>query len=161
MKDFFRKFSQKTSKAVGSPGAFLVALTFLLVWGLSGPVFRFSDTWQLVINTSTTIVTFLMVFLIQNTQNRESQALNLKLDELIRSIEGARNTMVNLEELSDDELERLQSQFQRISKHYARLSSHIEEVAEIVEDAQDDNENAVQASDPIEESHKDLKAEEI
>ena len=143
---FFRKLSQKTSKVVGSPWAFLIALTFLLVWGLSGPVFHFSDTWQLVINTTTTIITFLMVFLIQNTQNRESQALNLKLDELIRSMKGARNTMVNLEELSDDELERLQAQFQRISEHYSRLSSHIEEVADVVEDAKDIKANTARKS---------------
>ena len=161
MKAFFRKFAHKTSEVVGSPWAFIIALTLLLVWGFSGPVFNFSDTWQLVINTTTTIITFLMVFLIQNTQNRESKALNLKVDELIRSMAGARNTMVNLEELSDEELERLQTQFQRISEHYSQLSTHIEEVADVMEDAQPDQEDAAQASAPLEDRHTDLTIEEI
>lgn len=130
MKDFFRKFSHQTSEIVGSPGAFIVALSLLLIWALTGPVFHFSDTWQLVINTATTIITFLMVFLIQNTQNRDARALHLKLDELIRSIKGARNMMVDLEELSDDELERLQTQFRRISQKSSQISSDIEEVSE-------------------------------
>lgn len=131
MKEFFRKFSQKTSEIVGSPGAFFIALSLLVLWAILGPYFHFSDTWQLVINTTTTIITFLIVFLIQNTQNRDAKALHLKLDELIRSIQGARNTMVNLEELSDDELEILQKQFRRISEHYARISDHVAEVAEV------------------------------
>lgn len=134
MKDFFRKISQKTSEVVGSPGAFILALSLLVIWAVSGPFFHFSDTWQLVINTTTTIMTFLMVFLIQNTQNRDAKALHLKLDELIRSIKGARNTMVNLEELSDDELEQLQKQFRRISEQYAQISSHVGEVANVKED---------------------------
>lgn len=146
MKAFFRKFSQKTSEAVGSPWAFIIALTLLVVWGVSGPIFHFSDTWQLVINTATTIVTFLMVFLIQNTQNRESKALNLKLDELIRSAYGARNNMVALEELSDEELDRLQTQFRRISEHYSRLSENVEEIADVAEAEQGQGDAAHEGS---------------
>ena len=87
MKNFFRKFSQKTSEIMGSPGSFISALILLLIWGFTGSIFGFSDTWQLVINTITTIITFLMVFLIQNTQNRDAKAIQLKLDELILSIQ--------------------------------------------------------------------------
>jgi low affinity Fe/Cu permease len=149
MKDFFRKFSQKTSEIVGSPAAFFIALLLLVVWMVSGPVFHFSDTWQLVINTATTIITFLMVFLIQNTQNRESKALHLKLDELIRSIKGARNTMVNLEELSDDELEQLQKQFRRISEHYAQIADHVVEVAEVANVIEDEEEKREEENERI------------
>jgi low affinity Fe/Cu permease len=134
MNEFFRRFSQKTSELVGSPGAFVFALLLLVLWAASGPIFHFSDTWQLVINTATTIVTFLMVFLIQNTQNRDARALHLKLDELIRSIQGARNTMVDLEEMSDEELEKYQQQFRRMSKHYARMSNYVAEIADVNDD---------------------------
>jgi low affinity Fe/Cu permease len=130
LKDFFRKFSHKTSEVVGSPISFFVALTLLLVWAFSGPIFRFSDTWQLVINTATTIITFLMVFLIQNTQNRDAKAAHLKLDELIRSMHGARNTLVNLEELSDAELEQLQKQFRRISEQYSKIADTVADTVE-------------------------------
>jgi low affinity Fe/Cu permease len=134
MKDFFRKFAHKTSEVVGSPWAFIVAVLMLLLWALSGPFFHFSDTWQLVINTTTTIITFLMVFLIQNTQNRDAKALHLKLDELIRAIQGARNTLVNLEELSDEELAQLQKQFIRLSKEQGQASSQaIDEAAQIAD----------------------------
>ncbi len=132
MKDLFRKFAHRTSEIVGSPLAFIIAFAVLLAWGFSGPLFHYSDTWQLVINTATTIITFLMVFLIQNTQNRDAKALHLKLDELIRSSHGARNTLVNLEELSDEDLEHLQGQFRRISEHYLQASNQVEEVAEEV-----------------------------
>jgi low affinity Fe/Cu permease len=111
MNQFFRKLSQRTSNAVGSPWAFLVALLVVIVWGVTGPFFEFSDTWQLVINTGTTIVTFLMVFLIQNSQNRDFKAMNLKLDELIRGTKGPRTELVALEEMSDDDLERLHQQY--------------------------------------------------
>ncbi len=131
MKDFFRKLSQKTSEIVGSPGAFFVALSLLVLWLILGPHFHFSDTWQLVINTATTIITFLIVFLIQNTQNRDAKALHLKLDELIRSMQGARNTMLNLEELSDDELEILQSQFRRIKESSDSTSEGIADLVEV------------------------------
>lgn len=114
--DLFRRIAAQTSHGVGSPWAFVAAALVVLAWGITGPLFHFSDTWQLVINTGTTIVTFLMVFLIQNTQNRDSHALHLKLDELIRSSEGARNRLMQLEELSDDELDELQQEFDRLAK---------------------------------------------
>ena len=101
--------------AVGSPIAFLIAFGTILTWAALGPLCHFSDTWQLVINTATTIITFLMVFLIQNTQNHDTKALHLKLDELLRGVAGARTSFVNLENLSDEELERLQKQFERLS----------------------------------------------
>src|SRR5690349_6503633 len=104
MNEMFRKFSQKTSAMVGSPWAFMIAVAVIVVWAVTGPLFHFSDTWQLVINTGTTIVTFLMVFLIQNTQNRDAKAIHLKLDELIRAVKDARNNLVDLEDMSDEEL---------------------------------------------------------
>ena len=114
MNEVFRKFAHKISEVVGTSGTFIAALSAIVIWLLFGPYFQYSDTWQLVINTATTIVTFLMVFLIQNTQNRDAKAIHLKLDELIRSIEGARNRLVDLENLSDAELARLQQEFQRL-----------------------------------------------
>jgi low affinity Fe/Cu permease len=114
MNELFRKLAHNASEAAGSPWAFIAAGSIILFWALTGPLFHFSDTWQLVINTSTTILTFLMVFLIQNTQNRDAKAIQLKLDELIRSNQGARNAMVNLEDLSDSELARLHQEFQRL-----------------------------------------------
>lgn len=114
--DHFRKFSQKTSEIVGSPWSFLFACVVIVVWAFLGPAFGFSDTWQLVVNTATTIVTFLMVFLIQNTQNRDAKAIHLKLDELIHAVKGARNNLINLENLSDDQLKELQEQFKQIRK---------------------------------------------
>lgn len=107
MNEVFRKFAQKTSAMVGSPWAFISAATIVMVWAFTGPLFGFSDTWQLVINTGTTIITFLMVFLIQNTQNRDAKAVHIKLDELIKGVTGARTGLVDLEELSDEELESL------------------------------------------------------
>jgi low affinity Fe/Cu permease len=101
---------------LGTAWAFAFAFLIIVVWALTGPIFHFSDTWQLIINTGTTIVTFLMVFLIQNTQNRDAKAVHLKLDELIRAIEGARNRLVDLEELSDDELKKLEHEFKRLHK---------------------------------------------
>jgi low affinity Fe/Cu permease len=116
MSGFFRRFSHRASLLVGSSWAFVTAVLIIVVWAVSGPLFRFSDTWQLIINTSTTIVTFLMVFLIQNTQNRDSTVLQLKLDELLRAVEGARTGLVDLEDLPDDELARLQREFARLQK---------------------------------------------
>jgi low affinity Fe/Cu permease len=101
---------------LGSAWAFCAAALVIVVWLITGPAFHFSDTWQLIINTATTVVTFLMVFLIQNTQNRDAKAMHLKLDELIRAIKGARNQLVDLEELSDDELKKLEEQFRRLRK---------------------------------------------
>jgi low affinity Fe/Cu permease len=112
----FRRFSHRVSVAVGAPWAFGVALALVIVWAVSGPFFHYSDTWQLTINTTTTIVTFLMVFVIQNTQNRDSQVVQLKLDELIRAVTEARNELVDMEDLSDEELHRLQQQFELLRK---------------------------------------------
>ena len=117
----FTRFAKWTARATGRPAAFVLAASIVVVWGLSGPLFGFSDTWQLVINTGTTIVTFLMVFLIQNTQNRDAKAIQLKLDELIRAVEGARTKLVRLEDMTDDELGELQEQFKRI---HDRLADH-------------------------------------
>ena len=111
----FAKIAKATSRATGRPLTFLLALSVIVVWAITGPLFHFSDTWQLVINTGTTVVTFLMVFLIQNTQNRESQALHVKLDELIRAVSGASNSLIDLDELTDEELTRIQ-------QHYASLA---------------------------------------
>jgi low affinity Fe/Cu permease len=116
MKELFRKFAQTTSQMVGSSWAFILAVLIIVAWAITGPVFHYSDTWQLVINTGTTIITFLMVFLIQNTQNRDAKALHLKLDELIKGVKGARTGMVNLEQLSDADLEGLQKEFERLHK---------------------------------------------
>jgi len=112
----FHKISQKVAGAVGSTWAFLVALSICVIWALTGPHFHYSETWQLVINTGTTIITFLMVFLIQNTQNRDAKAFHLKLDELIRAHHGARNMMVDLENCTEEELEQLHKEFERVRK---------------------------------------------
>jgi low affinity Fe/Cu permease len=112
--DAFRVFARRSSIALGSAWAFAGAVLVILVWILTGPMFHFSDTWQLVINTATTIITFLMVFLIQNTQNRDAKAVHLKLDELIRALKNARNELVDLENLSDEELTKLEKQFKRM-----------------------------------------------
>ena len=112
--DRFGRFAASASFWLGSKWAFVGAGIVIAVWGISGPVFHFSNTWQLVINTGTTIVTFLMVFLIQNTQNRDARAINLKLDELIRAVDKARNHMINVEKLSDVELDVLEEQFEKM-----------------------------------------------
>ena len=111
MKEFFRKLSSRASGVLGSPWAFVAALSLVVGWFAAGPFFHFSDAWQLVINTTTDIITFLMVFLIQNTQNRDMRAMHLKLDELIRVGRGARDALVSLEDLSDEELTALKKQF--------------------------------------------------
>lgn len=118
MKDAFRRAANKISSWTGSAWAFLLAFSIVLVWALTGPAFGFSGTWQLVINTGTTIVTFLMVFLIQNTQNRDGKALQLKLDELIRSSRPARDNFLDLEDMTDDELEELDAEFKRLHETY-------------------------------------------
>lgn len=112
--DAFRVFARRSSNVLGSPWAFVMAILVIVVWAATGPTFHFSDTWQLIINTGTTIVTFLMVFIIQNTQNRDAKAVHLKLDEIIRAIKGARNELVDLEELSDKDLKKLEEQFRRL-----------------------------------------------
>ncbi len=114
MNEMFRKFAHVAATIVGSPAAFLIGVIVVLAWGATGPLFQYSDTWQLVINTGTTIVTFLMVFLIQNTQNRDAKAMHLKLDELIRAVTAARTGLVHLEDLSDDDLARLDEEFKKL-----------------------------------------------
>lgn len=118
--DAFRIAARRASIVLGSAWAFAVAVLIIFIWIGSGPAFHYSNTWQLIINTGTTIVTFLMVFLIQNTQNRDAKAAQLKLDEIIRAVEGARNQLVNLENLSDEELEKLERQFARIREKAQR-----------------------------------------
>lgn len=112
----FTRFAKATSRATGRPAAFCIALGVVTVWAVTGPLFGFSDTWQLVINTGTTIVTFLMVFLIQNTQNRDSEAIQVKLDELIRAIEGAHLGLLDLEELEDEDLERICADYRALAR---------------------------------------------
>jgi low affinity Fe/Cu permease len=112
--DWFEAFSHKVTHATGRPWAFLVAFAVIVVWGLSGPIFGFGDTWQLVINTSTTIVTFLMVFLIQQTQNKDSKAMELKLNELVAATKGASNRLIDVEALSEDDLDVLHGYFQQL-----------------------------------------------
>jgi low affinity Fe/Cu permease len=121
MQDTFRAIAEQTARAVGTYWAFLAALLTVAVWGMTGPYFAYSDTWQLVINTGTTIITFLMVFLIQNTQNREARVITLKLDELIRAAEGARTGFVELDHMTDEELETVQQEFVRLREKYAPL----------------------------------------
>jgi len=118
MREFFRKFARKSSEIVGSPPAFLIAIGIVLLWALLGPAFHYSDTWQLVINTGTTIITFLMVFLIQNTQNRDAKAIHIKLDELLRAVKGARTGLVDLENSSDEELDKLLKDFEELHNHF-------------------------------------------
>lgn len=114
--DAFRKIAHTTACAIGSPYAFAASVLVIVVWAVCGPAFHYSDTWQLVINTGTTIVTFLVVFMIQNTQNRDSRAIHLKLDELIRAVASARNMLVDVEDLPDEELARLAREFQRLRR---------------------------------------------
>jgi low affinity Fe/Cu permease len=123
--DLFRAFSRNAALAVGSAWAFIIAITVVVIWAATGKMFHFSDTWQLIINTGTTIVTFLMVFLIQNTQNRDGKAVQLKLDELIRALKGARNKLVDLEELSDEDLKKLKEEFQRLHNNSKERDRHI------------------------------------
>jgi low affinity Fe/Cu permease len=127
--DAFYLFARQAAIVLGSAWAFAGALLLIIVWILTGPTFHFSDTWQLIINTATTVITFLMVFLIQNTQNRDAKAVHLKLDELIRAIKTARNALVDLEELSDEDLKKLEKQFQRVRKKAERLGTSSREVA--------------------------------
>ena len=114
--DAFGSFAHRSSILLGSAWAFCGALLVIVVWLITGPTFHFSDTWQLIINTATTVITFLMVFLIQNTQNRDAKAMHIKLDELIRALKGARNQLVDVESLSDDALKKLEEQFRRLRK---------------------------------------------
>jgi low affinity Fe/Cu permease len=114
--DWFSKFSTWLSSMAGKPATFVIAVGLVVVWAISGPMFHFSDTWQLVINTSTTIVTFLMVFLIQNTQNRDTAAMQIKLDELIRALDGAHNALLDLEELNEKDLGRFRRRYEQLAE---------------------------------------------
>jgi len=123
----FTHISKSTCRAAGHPATFAAALLIIVVWAVTGPVFHYSDTWQLFINTGTTIVTFLMVFLIQNTQNRDGAAMQIKLDELIRALQGAHNELVNLEDMSDEELEKMKGHYTRLAERArARLGDRVE-----------------------------------
>ena len=126
MQNLFHKVAQKTSDIVGSSWAFVSAIIIVLIWAVSGPAFGYSDTWQLVINTGTTILTFLIVFLVQNTQNRDAKAIHLKLDELIRAIHKARNELLDIEDLSDSELKSLHQEFVVISKKAGEKAAKVE-----------------------------------
>jgi low affinity Fe/Cu permease len=131
----FERFSRKATQWTGSTPAFMIALSVVVVWAATGPVFRYSDTWQLVINTGTTVVTFLMVFLIQRAQNKDSKAVALKLNEIVAALEGASNRLIDVEDLSERELDVLHAHYQklvRMSKRDAKLtSSHSVEEAEV------------------------------
>src|SRR5512140_868500 len=125
----FMRFARWTSHVAGQPNTFGLAVLIIFIWAMTGPIFHFSDTWQLVINTGTTIVTFLMVFLIQNTQNREAEATQLKLDELIRAISGAKNTLLDLEEMDEAELESVRESYQKLASAARNQAERVEREA--------------------------------
>ena len=120
-KSWFTCFAQATSNWAGSQSAFVLAFGSIVLWAVTGPIFKYSDTWQMVINTGTTIVTFLMVFLIQNSQNRDGKVIQLKLDELIRAVEGAENALINMEEMTEDELEATHAKFIKLAEQAASV----------------------------------------
>lgn len=122
--NLFNRLANNCSRLLGTAGAFGIAVAMILIWAISGPFFQFSDTWELVINTATTIVTFLMVFLIQNTQNRDSAAIQLKLDEIIRSTRGAHNTMMDLEKLSQNDLDKMRLLYEQLAQQARRDEAH-------------------------------------
>ena len=137
MREWFHEFAERISIWAGSYWAFVIAIVVILTWLITGPMFHFSDTWQLVINTGTTIVTFLMVFLIQNTQNRDAKAVHLKLDEIIRAMGPARNSLIDLEELSDAELDRLEQEFRRLRTSDPEVEEEVEREIQKLEAAKD------------------------
>lgn len=124
MKEWFHIVASRVAYIVGSPSAFVICLTIVITWAVTGPIFGFSDSWQLVINTGTTIVTFLMVFLIQNTQNRDAKAVHLKLDELIRASKTARDSFIDLEDITDEELSSLEADFKHLHDVQASKAAH-------------------------------------
>lgn len=126
MNELFHRIAVRVSLIVGSPRAFVLAVFLIIVWAVTGPLFNFSNTWQLIINTSTTIATLLMVLLVQNTQNRDARAMHLKLDELIKAVHGARNDLVDLEEMTDDQLDELQDQYRKL---HEKLTARREKLA--------------------------------
>jgi low affinity Fe/Cu permease len=130
IRDAFGVFARKASNVLGSAWAFVIAIGIIVIWAATGHAFGYSDTWQLIINTGTTIVTFLMVFLIQNTQNRDAKAVHLKLDELIRALGPARNKLVDLEKLSDDQLKTLEEEFEKLRKKAEGAKEEVEDLKE-------------------------------
>ena len=128
---FFTRFAKTIAAVTGKPATFMLAVACIIVWAVTGPIFNFSDTWQLIINTGTTIITFLMVFLIQNTQNRDTEALQIKLDELIRSMKGARNEMIELEELDEKELVKIRGEYLKLAEE---AKEQVEEIDEEIEE---------------------------
>lgn len=128
-KSWFTTFAQRASHYTGHPAAFIIAASAIVIWGISGPIFGFSDTWQLIINTSTTIITFLMVFIIQNTQNRDTGAIQIKLDELIRANARAKNALLDLEELDEKHLEQIRSDYERLAEEDREQSGESDEQA--------------------------------
>jgi len=124
MHEFFRQIARRISYTIGSPVAFAIAMIACVVWAATGPYFHYSDTWQLIINTTTTVITFLVVFLIQNTQNHDNRALHLKLDELLRAVKSARNSMVDLEEMTDEELAHLEGEFRKLRLQSQQRGAH-------------------------------------
>ncbi len=130
MGEFFRRFSNRVSAVVGTPWAFLTALSFIAVWAVTGPLFGFSDTWQLVVNTASSVVTFLMVFVLQNTVNRDTRAIHVKLDELLRSVRNARNTVIDVEERPDQEIEEYHEELREVAEDSAKEAAG-EAVAEV------------------------------
>jgi low affinity Fe/Cu permease len=125
MNETFRSFSVAAANALGSSWMFLLNVFLILVWFVAGPFYNYSDSWQLIVNTGTTVLTYLAVFLIQNTQNRDAKAIHLKLDELIRGVDGARTHLVDLESMTDEELEKLQKEFTRIRKKQTKVENQI------------------------------------
>jgi low affinity Fe/Cu permease len=147
MNEFFRRFSHKTSELVGTSWAFILAFLIIIIWALTGPMFRYSDTWQLVINTGTTIITFLMVFLIQNTQNRDAKAIHLKLDELIKATTGAHNALIDLDRLSDAQLKELEEEYKRICDLTDESDDHeAHPLDKIIEETKDAAKDGAQAA---------------
>lgn len=133
MDRFFAAFSHRTASFAGQPAAFIIALSIVLIWVVTGPLFQWSDTWQLVINTGTTIVTFLMVFLIQNAQNRDASAMQAKLDELLRAVDSARNQFIGIEHLTEAELEAIKLELERLGKDSTGRHLPIEPIERLIE----------------------------
>ena len=129
-RNVFRKVAQVSADVMGSPAAFMFAIAITLIWGMAGPYFHYSDSWQLVINTSTTVITFLMVFLIQNTQSRDTRVIQLKLDELLRAVHTARTELVQMEKLSDAELDVLHAEFSEVFERAQKKLKQLEESKE-------------------------------
>lgn len=133
MDRFFAAFSHRTASFAGQPAAFIIALSVVLIWVVTGPLFHWSDTWQLVINTGTTIVTFLMVFLIQNAQNRDASAMQAKLDELLRAVDSARNQFIGIEHLTEAELEAIKVELERLGEDSTGRHLPIEPIERLIE----------------------------